>query len=289
MGEVLRFERLGHFLTLPVVLDDRISTRFLFDSGIGISLLSESLAKDLGVKPDGRVHTGRRMSGQEVRTSLAPLRALSLGPHRWTNVTVSPIDLGAFSPQLAPFGGILSLGLFEDAPLRVAYTSGTAELLDPERRPAPRSIEVPMRVDHDEPSVAGYVGLRLPDGRVADVEVDTGSDSLILHDRYFDALVADRASVRTVEGTDETGHRYTRRFGTVQGEVALDQGRAVVERDPPAMFQRIIYDGLLGDAFLRRYTVTFEPGRSRLVFEPPAPGPRARGTAPGAARPRAPR
>jgi hypothetical protein len=34
------------------------------------------------------------------------------------------------------------------------------------------------------------------------------------------------------------------------------------------MFQRIIYDGLVGDAFLRRFTVTYDLPRERVVFGP---------------------
>jgi hypothetical protein len=31
-------------------------------------------------------------------------------------------------------------------------------------------------------------------------------------------------------------------------------------------FERIIHDGLLGDAFLRRFSVTFDVPGSRLIF-----------------------
>ena len=32
------------------------------------------------------------------------------------------------------------------------------------------------------------------------------------------------------------------------------------------MFQRIIYDGLVGDDFLRRFAVTFDIGGGRMIF-----------------------
>ena len=34
------------------------------------------------------------------------------------------------------------------------------------------------------------------------------------------------------------------------------------------MFQRIIYDGLVGDAFLRRFAVTFDLPRAQLILAP---------------------
>jgi hypothetical protein len=35
------------------------------------------------------------------------------------------------------------------------------------------------------------------------------------------------------------------------------------------MFQEIIYDGLIGDEFLRQFAVTFDLERSTLVFQRP--------------------
>ena len=32
------------------------------------------------------------------------------------------------------------------------------------------------------------------------------------------------------------------------------------------MFQRIIYGGLVGDEFLRRFAVTFDVGGGRMIF-----------------------
>jgi hypothetical protein len=36
------------------------------------------------------------------------------------------------------------------------------------------------------------------------------------------------------------------------------------------MFQRIIYDGLVGDQFLRNFTTTYDVANSRVIFARPA-------------------
>jgi hypothetical protein len=59
------FQYLMHLLTIPVCVGDT-ETRFVFDTGIGVNLVSDSLAHAVGVAPSGSVFTGRRMSGQEV-------------------------------------------------------------------------------------------------------------------------------------------------------------------------------------------------------------------------------
>jgi hypothetical protein len=42
--------------------------------------------------------------------------------------------------------------------------------------------------------------------------------------------------------------------------------------DPDVMFQRIVYDGLVGLAFLRQFVVTWDIPASRVMFAPAAAG-----------------
>ena len=43
-------------------------------------------------------------------------------------------------------------------------------------------------------------------------------------------------------------------------------------RNPEVMFQRIIHDGLIGDAFLRNFVVTWDIAASQIVLAPHGPG-----------------
>jgi hypothetical protein len=65
-------------LTVPVRVCD-IETKFVFDTGIGINLISEELAAKVGCCPDGSTFTGRRMSGQAVTTPLGSLASMAVG------------------------------------------------------------------------------------------------------------------------------------------------------------------------------------------------------------------
>lgn len=72
--------------------------------------------------------------------------------------------------------------------------------------------------------------------------------------------------MRTVEGTDETGHTYARHFATIRGFVGPADAASVRQVDPDVMFQRIIHDGLVGHAFLRNLAVTYDLPRSRVIL-----------------------
>ena len=69
-----------------------------------------------------------------------------------------------------------------------------------------------------------------------------------------------------VEATDETGHAYRRTFTTLMGSINPAGAPDIAQRDPPVMFQEIIYDGLVGDSFLREFVVTYDLARSRMIL-----------------------
>jgi hypothetical protein len=123
--------------------------------------------------------------------------------------------------------------------------------------------EIQCRVDRDGPAISMFMPLVLPDARVVEVEVDMGSDVLILDERF--AGLGD-GEVRRVDGIDETGHAYTRRFARLPGKVHPVGAPQFAENDPEVMFQSIMYEGLVGDRFLRRFAVTFDVEASTLVL-----------------------
>jgi len=102
--------------------------------------------------------------------------------------------------------------------------------------------------------------------------VDAGSDQLILNQALAAEAGADLTAegVRKVEGEDETGHTFARYFTALLGDVSLAAAARIRQSDPEVMFQEIIYDGLIGDRFLRNFIVTYDLPRSRMIFAPPA-------------------
>ena len=72
------FEYVQHLVTVPVLVNG-IETRFVLDSGIGVTLVSSGFAERAGCRPSGASYTGRRMSGQAVTLELARADALVFG------------------------------------------------------------------------------------------------------------------------------------------------------------------------------------------------------------------
>jgi hypothetical protein len=211
------------------------------------------------------------MSGQAVSVPIAELPTLSMGGVRREPVDVGILDLASFPPDFADVDGFLSLAFFEDTPFTVDYRA-QAVVVESEESLAAREESgdsVAVQVERDGPTVVAFLRLVLPDGNVASVEVDLGSDALILDVRYAASLGVDLDGVRRVDGTDESGGAYSRYFTTLRGTIHPDGAPAAAQHGPNVMFQAIIHDGLVGHAFLQRFDVTYDLPRSRILLGRP--------------------
>jgi hypothetical protein len=250
---MMAFEWLEHLVVLPVTVGG-VEARFVFDSGIGLTLVSDSL----GARPTGEAFSGRRMSGQEVSVPLGTIDSLEVGGYRRRDLAVGVFDLG-----IDGIDGFLSLDFFGGTTVTVDYASEHVVVGE-----LPAAQPVVVRVERDGPSAVVHLPLELPNGRTIEVEVDMGSNELILDERLAAELAVDLEGpgVRRVEGRDETGHEYARYFTSLRGVVRVPTAPELAQRDPGVMFQKIIYDGLVGQAFLRNFVVTFDVANERMMF-----------------------
>ena len=261
----------GHLFSVPVTIGD-YQTHFILDTGIGINLISSKLADKLGCPNTGVVFRGQRMSGQTVSVPLSWLPGLAVGTSRQQFVTCGVFDFKGFLPATPAFSkieGFLSLRFFQHVAFTVDYEhlQIVIETDSSLKQRLERGTQVALELDDDQGvSLTAFALLQLPGSRTAKVEVDTGSDSLILHKRFMAALGVspDQKDVKTVRGKDETDHSFVRYFANVNaGKISLGG----FERTPGrVMFQDIIHDGLIGDEFLKHYTVTYDLAHSRMIL-----------------------
>lgn len=267
----VKFHYARHCVIVPVRVGG-VGTEFVFDSGIGVNLISADLAAALGCERTGGTFRGRRMSGQEIEVPLAKLPTLELGGRLWSDLDVAIFDMGG-PAGLGAVTGFLSLAPFGSEAVTIDYPAGMVVVEGPASLAsrAACGTPVPVEVERDGPSVVVFVSLDLPcGGEPIRAEVDMGSDCLILDTGFAGRLGVDLddAAVRKEEGRDETAHGYARYFTTLDGVVRTTAAPAVSQAAPDVMFQAIIHDGLLGTSFLRRFAVTFDLSNERLLFGP---------------------
>jgi hypothetical protein len=264
------FDYVEHLVRVPVQLGDQ-SHGFLVDTGIGITVISSTLASRSDVEYTGETFTARRMSGQQVETPLVRLPQLRLGRFIVSGHVAGVADLG---PAAGPngFAGILGPAFFDG---HVVTTDPASLILSVEPRADFKAVgwTIPLEVRRDGPSLDLFTTLVLPNGREICVEVDTGSGTLILDSRFMPdcGVSAEQPGVITRTGTDETGYQWTRLWATLSGGVHLAAAPETVQTEVRVQFQDIIHDGLIGTHYLTRYRTSLDVTGGRLILAPRTP------------------
>ncbi len=264
------FAYLDHLVTVPFRVGE-VDARFVLDTGIGPTILTETLARDVGCTANGETLTGKRMSGQEFGVPLAEAPPIALGPYVREGHAVGLLDTSvpgrARRDRRPPVARVLrGDGVHRGlrAQRRRGRDAGGA------CRAGGRRRRRSGRLERQHPSVVAFLPLALPGLGSVEVEVDMGSDSLILDARHAPAvgIGLDDPAVRRVEGRDETGNAYLRCFTRLDATIHVAGEPTLAQEDPEVMFQEIVYDGLIGDAFLRGFTVTYDLPGARMIFAP---------------------
>ncbi len=97
--------------------------------------------------------------------------------------------------------------------------------------------------------------------RTTPVTVDCSAGLLILEDQ---ASLARRIAA----GTPVSVH-VEHDGSSLRGDVKVSGAPMIRVTDPQVMFQKIIYDGLVGDRFLRNFTATYDLAAARMIFALP--------------------
>lgn len=212
------------------------------------------------------------MSGQELQLPMARVASIVVAGRRVENVRVAVLDTTSLLHPELGVEGFVGLDVFRDQPFTIEYASHQLVLEDAAtlsaRRAAGQASHV--RVEDDGTSAVVFLPLQLSsDGVPLEMEVDSGSRSLILDERFMSTLGIrpDGEGVRRVEDSDETDHPYVRYFASLPRDLPIPGAAGIiVPAHATVMFQSIIHDGLVGHEFLSAHTVTFDLPRAEMIF-----------------------
>lgn len=159
------------------------------------------------------------------------------------------------------------LRLNPPADLAASAREGIRSLAPLLREPAPRSVRSEdTRVTLHRAGGNWIAEVRLNDSRTARFVVDTGASSCVLSPQLATALgIHPGSSAETVPmqvvGSVTAGPRVTMASVRV-GDAEVENVAAVIHTIGPGI------DGLLGNTFLGRFTVTLDPTKGVLVLRP---------------------
>ena len=225
--------------------------QFIFDTGGGETMITPELASAIGCLPYGRT-IGFRASGEQVAFEYCDDVSLRLGDVAITHERVGVFDLKSILPAGAPpADGVVSLRSFHGQAVTMDLTKGriTVEtansLVARTRGVRPLTIRVATGPTGAETTV--YIGARVG-GRRVWLLLDSGNGDPLL-----------------------VAPHVARMAGLM-----VSKGEALIELDGlgpirlPTSAQNMIYDGMLGAAFLEEWIFTLDLGSSRAWAVPAA-------------------
>ena len=281
-------------ILVPVKVADSIDAEFQLSTGLGFDLISPQLAKKLGVEPTSSFQV-RPVTGGELELSRGKLSSLAVGNQKEEEEEVVIGEPRCFvgNDGETKVDGILSLAFFKNHPFTLDYANQQLVLEDSDslakRRAAGTKVDCRLSDENvvasvslmltekapDPPNPGGITGFLqglgggggAPDPPKAWVQVDTGCENLLLNSKLMFTLKIDATggNITEAETTDQNGVRF-RSFSSQMGKVQLSE--TSLSREKGAVMFRKLQDegGVLGQDFLRHYTVTFNLPDSELIF-----------------------
>jgi hypothetical protein len=266
------FELLNNHIYVEVKLNGKGPYRLMCDTG-GANIVTPELAKELGLKSEGAFEV-RGVGEKSEDVGVTKVERLEMGDATVANQVFMVFALGPFGavegvPQL----GLVGYEVFKRFVARVDYEKKLLTLW------LPGAFEyhgtgtvVPFTFNEHIPQVEGSI-----DGIAGKFDIDTGArDSVSILAPFVEKHgLKDHfgATVAAVTGWGVGGpargllaRARTLRLGTLEvaGPVVdLSQQKKGAFTDPYVA-------GNVGGGVLKRFNVTFDYGRQRLIFEPNA-------------------
>ena len=262
----------NNIILLRVNVNGSQPLKFIFDTGASISCISSKRAAELGLKSQGQFDanaTGGRIQGATIEGV----------EFRVQGAKVSKLTVASFPLPTPPgfdFDGIIGCDFIKQFVVEVDYLKRIMNLYNPRTyRYVGRGKSVPLiLIGQNSPLVDAKIFLA---GRVpvkVKLEVDTGGDNAVLVNSPFvkrhklvEAMQNTTQDARNGAGGNEqviTGRANAVKLGSftlknVPVQLSLDtEGAGASEEN----------DGRIGGEIFRRFKVTLDYSRKRMILEP---------------------
>lgn len=254
------FPECGATVLLPVRVNGREPRFFILDSGANSIALDHRFADSIGLRPTGSgAGTGagagpvpyRRYPRDSVEFSVA---GVSFRSDRTISVDLSN------QPGILGFSvaGVLGSDFFHRVVVEIDYDARFVRLHDPARfSPRTGAKAIPLTFERRVPHVTARITAPGRPARTRRLLVDSGSEDAV----DDSVLLESRGPLRRTTGGVGSGRTYEVVFGRIE---RFELGPFVLG-NLPSVAPGV---SLIGGEVLRRFRVTFDYGRGRMLLAP---------------------
>ena len=275
------FQFSNNLIIIPVLFNGQIPLKFILDTGVRTTLLTDKSIADILALPFTRRYTVSGPGGEKLISALITNNiALEIPPAisgRGHSVLVLEEDYLQLKSQIGfEVHGILGYELFSRFIIKINYEKNELTFIAPEYFKKPRSYEsIPMTVEDTKPYVTATC--RLADGQSTSLKlmVDTGaSHSLLLDPNSSPEIRIPERNIQGIIGRG-LGGDITGKIGRLE---SLQLGKfmlrhPVVNFPDPEVYTDsirgtdIFRNGTLGGEALNRFTVIFDYSHETLYVK----------------------
>ena len=269
------FETTNNLVILRGSINGSKPLDFILDTGASTSVISDSRAKDLGLKLEGK--TDATTQGGSIEASFVKGVSLNLSGIEFPAMTLAAIRLSGLEAGLGrKIDGILGYEIFNRFVVEIDYVSKVVTFYEPEvYKYSGRGEIIPISIEDNTPFVTGRIaGPKLIKGNFL---IDTGAPGILNIAGPFAAkhqlLDSVPHTISITSGALLAG-RSTGKIGRLK---SFQMGRLVIE-NPLVNFSQDTagsegdeasteYGGLIGGEILRRFKLIIDYSRKQIILE----------------------
>jgi hypothetical protein len=279
-GRAIPFVTVDHALSIGLKVQGPsgpIEARFILETGLGLNLISKTFCEKIHCIPQ-TAYSGNRLSGKKVDVPFTQLSAVSFGNITVKNVQTGVFDMTGFSMTYQGVDGFISLAFFGDQPFTIDYEhsfiifENTKSLNTRENS----GTSVPLKIVQDQMATTAYMPIafasqapasakKISEAFRAQAEIDTGSEFTILNEKHIAKFHIKPADLKQIVSKDKSPSN-PQRVATLSGTISPSGAPEMKQNNPRVLFQKMIYDGVIGDDFLRRFIVTFDVAHEKMIL-----------------------
>ncbi len=273
----LPFELISNHIHVEGHIGDSRPLSIIVDTGAGGSVLSSSLARDLGLEEVGKLEV---RGGGEGSQDLGHVKGvnLKLGGHMVQEATFATIDLTPLEPlEGRTIDLILGYDVLGRTVLEVDYAARQITFHSPEIFVYEGSGErIPFTLQNNHPHIHADVLLREDKYASGTFLVDTGAHMAL----YLNRLFTERHSVKSavpkvlelperVSGVGGASRESVARLPGVRlGAYEFTEIVTTLSESTSGSLETEALAGLIGGDLLKRFRVFFDYGAQEMILEP---------------------
>lgn len=269
------FDNTGKAIYLRGRINNSAPAWFLLDTGTGISVIEQRLARTLGLKSEGKIGVGA--TGGNTELSFTKGVSFTFPGVQLVNQTVASMPFGPEITQIKQnFGGILGYDFISRFVVEINYLDKTITLYDPQSYSYKGSghrvhislegtpfVEAEVRVKGQEPVKGRF-------------EIDTGHDGAVtLYRPFVKAHKGLEPVGKVIEGSmqglgNETKNLSAYIEGFSFGGLSFQNVITNYPQAEEGAGGSSDVAGLIGNEILRRFNVILDYSRQEMILEPNA-------------------